>query len=94
MNSSLANQIRSIIGQAAGMPEPQYDSTMEAQNWSFEFRQRLRACIISIGREADSTELAGAAKELEQLPPEVPDAIGRILARALYDNVNTPLTSA
>jgi len=92
MNNNLQTRLQRVLASAQGLSEPRFDADMRNDNWPENLTSEVRHLIKAFYFSGNSVELRACADLLDSTtPPDVPEGLLVMLARALFDNPNTPL---
>jgi hypothetical protein len=92
MNNNMQTHLQRVLALAHGLDEPRFDADMRIDNWPENFTSEVRQLIKAFYSSGNSVELRACADLLDATtPPDVPEGLLVMLARALSDNPNTPL---
>jgi hypothetical protein len=93
MREALDVRLRVLLEQSRGLDEPYYDINVRITNWPPSFVQEVNAVAGElVGGCSRGEELRACADLLNPRNwPDVPQSLLRLLARALFDNPDTPI---
>ena len=90
VNNNLQTRLQELLVATQGLDEPKFDSEMRIVNWPVALADEVEQLVIAIMRSTNDVQLRACANVLNAAS-YVSHDLAAILARAIYDNPNTPI---
>jgi hypothetical protein len=95
MSGDLPERCRRLLALAQGLDEPDFDAQMGISNWPAQVVAEIDGVVEAMYRSGDPLELRACADVLKTARTgDIPEGLQHILARALFDNPETPLSES
>jgi hypothetical protein len=91
MNNELTKLLYRVLESSRGLGEPKYDGGINVVNWPDSFKTEVQQLVDGFYSAGNADVLRACSDILHQAPQGVPRGLIQILARALFDNPDTPL---
>jgi hypothetical protein len=91
MSVSLPDRFRRVLHAGRSLAEPFFDTENRVSNWPIAFVSEVQELIGAVGRSNNPADLRCCSELLARSDAhDIPEGLRLILARALFDNIDTP----